>query len=220
MENLGHHLMQQKSRKSKDGVVTFISGGKTIKYFKIPNVRVESDATSKKKKDKRTNQVKKFRSMISGSEEATNEQYRHEISGLQGELKDILRTPFRMPHGNIMSMKAHLGLSGTRTRVLKRWLAKYQIQCESEASIHRQESRVINDNLLKEYLPLLVKDEKTEEMLLTNVPLVVVKNLAEKVREMLDQLDSLDLLTWHNGLIPDNQIWLKLGGDKGGGTFK
>ncbi|XP_033112091.1 uncharacterized protein LOC117112978 [Anneissia japonica] len=74
MENLGHHLMQQKSRKSKDGVVTFISGGK----------------------------VKKFRSMISGSEEATNEQYHLEISGLQCELKDILRTPFRMPHGDII----------------------------------------------------------------------------------------------------------------------
>ena len=27
-------------------------------------------------------------------------------------------------------------------------------------------------------------------------------------------------LTWHNGAIPPDEIWLKLGGDKGGGTFK
>ena len=27
-------------------------------------------------------------------------------------------------------------------------------------------------------------------------------------------------LTWHNGVIPENEVWLKLGGDKGGGTFK
>ena len=27
-------------------------------------------------------------------------------------------------------------------------------------------------------------------------------------------------LTWHKGLIPDDEIWLKLGGDKGGSSFK
>ena len=27
-------------------------------------------------------------------------------------------------------------------------------------------------------------------------------------------------LSWHNDVIPANEIWLKLGGDKGGGTFK
>ena len=25
---------------------------------------------------------------------------------------------------------------------------------------------------------------------------------------------------WHDGTIPDDEIWLKLGGDKGGGYFK
>ena len=27
-------------------------------------------------------------------------------------------------------------------------------------------------------------------------------------------------LTWHNGFIPDSEVWMKLGGDKGGRTFK
>ena len=27
-------------------------------------------------------------------------------------------------------------------------------------------------------------------------------------------------MTWHQGLIPENEIWVKLGGDKGGKTFK
>ena len=30
----------------------------------------------------------------------------------------------------------------------------------------------------------------------------------------------MDRLTWHKGAIPDDEVWLKLGGDKGGGTFK
>ena len=27
-------------------------------------------------------------------------------------------------------------------------------------------------------------------------------------------------LTWHSGLIPPNEIWVKIGGDKGGGSMK
>ena len=27
-------------------------------------------------------------------------------------------------------------------------------------------------------------------------------------------------LTWHNGAIPSDEIWIKLGGDKGRGSFK
>ena len=27
-------------------------------------------------------------------------------------------------------------------------------------------------------------------------------------------------LTWHDGLIPNEEVWVKMGGDKGGGSFK
>ena len=30
----------------------------------------------------------------------------------------------------------------------------------------------------------------------------------------------VERLTWHAGLIPLNEVWLKVGGDKGGGSFK
>ena len=31
---------------------------------------------------------------------------------------------------------------------------------------------------------------------------------------------SINRLTWHNGTLPEDELWLKIGGDKGGGTFK
>jgi hypothetical protein len=31
---------------------------------------------------------------------------------------------------------------------------------------------------------------------------------------------SEELLTWHNDAIPSQEIWIKIGGDKGGGSFK
>ena len=32
--------------------------------------------------------------------------------------------------------------------------------------------------------------------------------------------NRLNTLTWHNGQIPTNEVWVKLGGDKGGSSFK
>eukprot|EP00731_Ephydatia_muelleri_P000748 Em0001g748a len=48
-------------------------------------------------------------------------------------------------------------------------------------------------------------------------PLVFIPDLILKVVELLEENDRL---TWHNGVIPASEIWIKLGGDKGGGTFK
>lgn len=30
----------------------------------------------------------------------------------------------------------------------------------------------------------------------------------------------LQNLTWHDGLVPENEIWIKIGGDKGGDSMK
>ena len=33
-------------------------------------------------------------------------------------------------------------------------------------------------------------------------------------------VSRLNRLTWHDGVIPDEEVWVKLGGDKGGSSFK
>ena len=33
-------------------------------------------------------------------------------------------------------------------------------------------------------------------------------------------LNRHERLCWHDGRLPQDEIWLKIGGDKGGGTFK
>ncbi|KAL5488590.1 hypothetical protein EMCRGX_G017558 [Ephydatia muelleri] len=51
-------------------------------------------------------------------------------------------------------------------------------------------------------------------------PLVFIPDLILKVVELLEKNDRAGRLTWHNGVIPASEIWIKLGGDKGGRTFK
>lgn len=32
--------------------------------------------------------------------------------------------------------------------------------------------------------------------------------------------NSIHRMTWHNGAIPEDEVWVKVGGDMGGGSFK
>ena len=45
-------------------------------------------------------------------------------------------------------------------------------------------------------------------------------NAYKKVQMFTDYLRSGPGLTWHGEAIPSNELWLKLGGDKGRGSFK
>ena len=80
---------------------------------------------------------------------------------------------------------------------------------------------------------------KTGGQELRPAPLVYVNDLKTMLFHLLDEkhrLNSLHMytymcnytthinrlgqLTWHDGLIPSSEIWVKLGGDKGGTSFK
>eukprot|EP00731_Ephydatia_muelleri_P024333 Em0016g604a len=46
-------------------------------------------------------------------------------------------------------------------------------------------------------------------------PLVFIPHLVDKVVQLLDGNERTGRLTWHKEFIPANEIWLKIGGDKG-----
>ena len=53
-----------------------------------------------------------------------------------------------------------------------------------------------------------------------DTPVVSIKNLPEFVTNLLDEYEENSRLTWHGQKIPNDEIWLKLGSDNGGGSFK
>lgn len=105
--------------------------------------------------------------------------------------------------------------------------------------------RMIDDNLQldleAENVPMSFPKSDGNEIQM--VPLVRVTNLTEAIFFLLDKhqrygncvislkrmaiyvqwyslIHRAGQLTWHDGLIPDDEVWVKLGGDKGGGSFK
>eukprot|EP00731_Ephydatia_muelleri_P019683 Em0012g508a len=49
---------------------------------------------------------------------------------------------------------------------------------------------------------------------------ISLAELVAKVVHLLEENERTRRLTWHEGFIPASEVWIKIGGDKGGGTFK
>lgn len=118
-------------------------------------------------------------------------------------------------------MKTLAGHSVPQFRAQKKLLKHAcNIVFAGEEAVKKAEKEVQAD-IHVEYHNLQVKSETdvsgTE---LKSTPCVYVTNLASFVTDTLDKFDSQNLLTWHGNAIPDDTIWVKVGGDHGGGSFK
>ena len=51
-------------------------------------------------------------------------------------------------------------------------------------------------------------------------PVAKVRHLPPFVEALLDEFHNQNLLTWQDGAIPEDELWVKIGGDHGGGSFK
>ena len=51
-------------------------------------------------------------------------------------------------------------------------------------------------------------------------PVAKVRHLPSFVEDLLDEFHHQNLLTWQHGAIPEDELWIKIGGDHDGGSFK
>ncbi|XP_071795962.1 uncharacterized protein [Asterias amurensis] len=123
-----------------------------------------------------------------------------------------------------LSMMRDCHLAWEQLRKLRRYIgASSNVKLCSERQLRKKRDSLLQDNIRGELVQVLINSSAAEGMngLETkDVPFVYVNNLSSMILDYLDRLDSQRLLTWYDGLIPDNEIWLKVGGDKGGNSFK
>ncbi|XP_072168927.1 uncharacterized protein [Diadema setosum] len=147
-------------------------------------------------------------------------QWRDELS-MNNSLQDILGpSGITICPEELLELKSVFGFSWKKLRRLKSWLRERQIRTADEGRVRNLHEEIIRDNLIGEYVPMQVTCESSRNVEIQQAPLVYVKDVKSLVYEMLNEYEQLDELTWHNGSIPEEEVWVKVGGDKGGGTFK
>ncbi|KAL5491484.1 hypothetical protein EMCRGX_G016781 [Ephydatia muelleri] len=119
----------------------------------------------------------------------------------------------------VLAIKVGLAIPWNKIRLLRRWLkaSNVSLACE-ERMRHVGSKRIVGDNIQGELAPFSFTLTSGGEELRA-APLVFIPNLIQKVTQLLDENHRTSRLTWHNGVIPENEVWLKLGGDKAGDSF-
>ena len=187
-------------------------------YTHTPLSYVGSDVASSRSIRRRSSRLERLEEMVSGGEAGVQAQH---VAGLKRltskEQEDLLRDAglrtTSPAAGSLLAIKADLNLSWSKIRGLKKWLRSFGVNLESERSARS----FITVNIPSYTAMEVPMTKKNGDMVMTNM--VYFPSLSDIVIRYLDWYESCGKLNQRAG-IPEKQIWLKLGGDHGGGSFK
>ncbi|XP_031571713.1 uncharacterized protein LOC116305874 [Actinia tenebrosa] len=118
-----------------------------------------------------------------------------------------------------LAMKSDLGIPWNKLRSIRRGLSSWGVQMASEKKQREVADKQKLGEILSEDMPFEFKKNGSGREI-RMAPCARIQNLEEMVFNHLEVHKSSGNLVWHEGLIPSNEIWIKIGGDKGGGSFK
>ena len=120
-----------------------------------------------------------------------------------------------------VAMKSLCALTTTQYRLQRKILSKAGITFARESSERKEQQHIVQDNIVAKDRHLLFPDEpSTTGQTLKETPIVYAKDLCSFVTDLLDKYNEQQLLDFHDVNIPDDQIWVKIGGDHGGDSLK
>ncbi|XP_078676403.1 uncharacterized protein LOC144913533 [Branchiostoma floridae x Branchiostoma belcheri] len=125
----------------------------------------------------------------------------------------------RIPNGHLLAAKVDCGFNYNQIRKLRRWLKKYGVAVESER-VSRQVAKSLLSNITihAECLPFSVKTPNGTKVDL--LPRAYLESLNSAILDNLSRASSSGKLTWHEDEISEEEVWMKILGDHGRGSFK
>ena len=122
-----------------------------------------------------------------------------------------------------MSMAVNLRLTNDQMRKLRLWTKTWNVFLASERKTRSYSSEQMADVEVCSEMVQGISDPNNARCL-HPAAFAWVCNPIALLCQHLESLKQRSLLTWHkreDGFgLPENEIWVKLGGDKGGGSFK
>ncbi|XP_072023307.1 uncharacterized protein [Amphiura filiformis] len=203
-------------------IVELPTGGQKLVFQKISKPRIPSNTASRRTINRRSEIIQKTVETISCSEESKDSVDLQLAAVLRlkstADLEEFLHKQnllkIRVPTGQELLMKVRLGWSWAQMRLMKGWLKQYNIVMAAESVTRKQRAAILGsiNTLEAEMLPFFFKEE--DEYVTKLAPIVYVPNVHDHIMQTLDDLDKYDMLE------SKEQIWIKIGGDKGGGSTK
>ncbi|GFR85064.1 amine oxidase [Elysia marginata] len=213
------NFITRKLAQSKTNIITCKTGGQPISVMKITSNRKSTAKASASTKRKRSQEIETAREMVAGtSKQALHTQQTDELNRLS---KPVRREVFKdtglectvhIDEQKSLAMKVNVGLTYSQQRGMRHVLKGCGVTIANERAERKAASELIgNDVTVTEML--FTTDEDVVEK-----PMVRLTNISEKLTKLLES--QRESLTWHDGAIPENEVWVKVGGDHGQGSMK
>ena len=215
-DGLLYHLH---SCKQQGGTLELRTAGKPQTWHRITKGQTPSSDAADRTVRRRTEEVNSVRAVVSAG--SSTEQQADELRRMQREEQDeLLRAAGFAPNigagrGSGLALKADLSLPWSKLRKLRRWLSSFGVKLDSEVKMREQIHEELPFALPAELVPLVAKGGSVALK-----PVVCFPDLVGLVEHYLSQHHLAGSLSWHEGVLPNDEVWVKIGGDHGGGSFK
>ncbi|KAL8570149.1 hypothetical protein ACOMHN_030946 [Nucella lapillus] len=202
------------------------TGGQPIILQKIVKARKASTQARTPLRKKRAKTMNKIRLNISGNteEDAAKQQSTELKSAPKARKRLVLKEakcgPVSVTAKQGAAIRVGLGLSETKHRVQRRYFRWLGVHFASERKEKKEQLKAQGAEIEGQMRTLEVWNDTEKNMDLTPTPCAGIKDIPSYVTRLLDEYDSQGRLTWHDGSIPEDEIWIKIGGDHGGKSFK
>ena len=231
-ERVFTNIYRRKKKKSKSGIVTAKTLGQPIHIGHLPKPRVDTNAASVKLARSRDYHIRKARRFLSGRTRSSyDKQLCSEIRSLPKVKRlEIGKRTGLAPHKELtarmgLMMKAHANLSNRQSLKIKQCLKLLGVNYKTEAAERLERNKILS------HTEIVCSSMNFEFKELENrkaVNGIVIKpaacarasNLIDITTDFLDRYNHKNYLTWRDGAIPADEIWVKVGGDKGNESTK
>ncbi|GFO05389.1 ATP-dependent RNA helicase a-like protein [Plakobranchus ocellatus] len=183
--------------------------------MKLTKHRKSSAEASASAKRHRSQHMETAREAITGtSKEAAQTQHTHELNRLSNPVRREvfkeagLEGTVHIDKHHALAMKVAVGLTYSQQRKIRTVLKGRGVKIAQEGVERKVAKELIGDDVtVTEMLFSSADDDLVEK------PMVKLTNNSEKLTKLLES--KRESLTWHDGAIPENEVWVKVRGDHG-----
>ena len=130
--------------------------------------------------------------------------------------------PVRVSKKQLLALHIKLSLSRGKHKLMRQFLRSSGIPIPSAPEEKQEQEAALSSDIQVESKRLLYPNENSDEKTLkeTEIPVASITHIPYFVSNLLEKNAETARLTWHDGMIPEGEIWVKIGADHGGGSFK
>ena len=229
-KGLGSLLRRKATQTGTPLAVPIFTGGRTAHVAFLPAAQQGSSKISEKSKKRRQLVLQEVERTLSGSsQEDTEAQRAYNIGQMSQKEREALvvksNIKLDVPAEDVLSLGLHLRLSNQQQRKLQLWTQQWHLNLASEKRTRAMARDLLGEVVITSELVQTINDGRDCERVFAPAVLTQVTNPMAMLLQHLEHLLQNRLLVWHDTSstgpsLPKNEIWVKVGGDKGGGSFK